>query len=77
MNNIDVAILALNLMGCLIGFCYIIAYNPAMYGCPHISKKFILGIILLIITCVNLAYMQTTIDMSTIYQCACTAKVVL
>ena len=77
MNNIDVVICALNLIGCLIGFCYMIMYNPIMYRCPHISKKFIVGTILLILTVMNLWYMQSTIDMSSIYQCVCTAKVML
>jgi len=39
------------------GLCVMIANNPLNYGCDHIPKKFLLGVYICIIACINVLYL--------------------
>lgn len=49
-NEIDI-ILALGMM---CGIVTVGIYNPMMYGCEHLSKKFLLGLVLIVVALAGL-----------------------
>jgi len=54
---INTSIIIFNCGVFISGLTIMIANNPLNYGCDYISKKFLLGIYICIIACINLLYL--------------------
>lgn len=54
--NLHTSIVMLDIAFFISGLTIMIMYNPLNYGCDHISKKFLLGLYICIISVINLVY---------------------
>lgn len=47
-------IVLVNISAVIIGLSVFFFYNPMIYGCDHISKKFLLGMFIIVVGLLNL-----------------------